>query len=315
MKFILEDKNENRITPEQVLSYVWSADANAACDGLRLTFLCGENMPQIYRVYVYDGEDCVFNGYADVQKVTMDASGCSCFLYARSSACLLVDNEAQPVSLVQPTSHQIFSCFAKEFGFENALPETAVDTLYLVQKGTSCFGVLHDFIQNACGSNVYVNAQNELCVYQTGSRLIVPQEQILSFSRITERGAPVSSYYYKIDSSEPYLHRLTSGYLNQAAIQRRRYVNLAAYPAGQRERLLKQKMYEKAQSYDCLEMTVQGEVTVPLFASLQSDGTQLQAYAGYLLYARELSGSSSGVQTKLNFKKKVDLQEVAHVAE
>lgn len=314
MIFELEFTNGTKMCADKVLSYEWLADMDAACDGLRLTFLHGAALGEIYRVYVYEGQARLFCGYADLQKVTEDAQGQVCFVYARSSACLLLDNEAQPISLVQPNSRQLFACFAEAFGFANALPAVSGEGLYLVQKGTTCFGAIHNFMLDYYGKGIYVDPQNVLCAYESGRKITVPRDKVLSAVRITERGAPVSTYYYKIESGELYRHCLQSRALEPAGVVRRRYVNLSAYPAGQREQLLKRKMYAQAKNYNRLELTVEGEWYAPLCAGLRPLKPQTEE-EGYLLYAREIMCTSDGVQTRLRFRKEPDLQEVAYVAQ
>ncbi len=72
MTFELEFLDGKRAVPRQLLSYRWSGDVTAGCDGLRLHFLWDGDLPEVYRVrgFAPDGACCFF-GYADQQKLTV----------------------------------------------------------------------------------------------------------------------------------------------------------------------------------------------------------------------------------------------------
>lgn len=317
MTFEIEMTNGAKKEIDSIISYSWSADIGAACDGLRLYFLNNDfdYETDAYRIRVYDGTDCVFFGYIDTEKNTFETDGVVCFIYARSSACLLVDNEAKPVTLVSPTSTQLFETFAKDFGFSNGLEEASRDSSYMIQKGTSCFGAVNDFMSDINGVGVYVDSSNTLRTYKSGNELRIPDEIILSSSVITERGEPVSELFYKIESGEPYRHCLSSDYLGGENMTRRRYFNASSYPAGQREKVLRQKLYSLSEGYRQLQLNVQGAVTAPLYSYFVSGQGQDKRFNGYVLFQRVIEGSEKGETTKLVFRKEIDLQEVMYVAE
>lgn len=317
MIFEIEMTGGEKKQVDTVISYSWSADLSAACDGLRLYFLKNDvsDTAEAYRIRVFDGSDCVFFGYVDTEKTTYDAQGCVCFIYARSSACLLVDNEAAPVTLISPTSTQLFETFAKEFGFKNGLGEIQGDMVYMIPKGTSCFGAIQDFAADVSGAGIYVDSGNTLRLYDNSDEIEIPQDIVISASVITERGEPVSDLNYKIESSESYRHCLTSLFLKQENISRKRYFNASSYPVGQRERVLRQKLYSLSGSYRRLELTVQGTALHPLYSRFTPQSNQPEYFRGYILEQRVIEGSEKGETTKLVFRKDVDLQEVMYVAE
>ena len=72
MTFELEFLDGKRAVPRQLLSYRWSGDVTAGCDGLRLHFLWDGDLPEVYRVrgFAPDGACCFF-GYADQHKLTV----------------------------------------------------------------------------------------------------------------------------------------------------------------------------------------------------------------------------------------------------
>ena len=56
MTFELEFLDGKRAVPRQLLSYRWSGDVTAGCDGLRLHFLWDGDLPEVYRVRAEHGK-------------------------------------------------------------------------------------------------------------------------------------------------------------------------------------------------------------------------------------------------------------------
>lgn len=267
MTFELEFLDGKRAVPRQLLSYRWSGDVTAGCDGLRLHFLWDGDLPEVYRVrgFAPDGACCFF-GYADQQKLTVTPGQRRGFVYARSSACLLLDNEALPISLNAPNVDQMVHHYAAPFGFTAALPAGTAPGQYTVEKGTSCFGALQGFMQVLGAKGVFVDPENRLCVYGSETPVTLPGDQITSITAVTERGEAPGVYAYKIASAEPYCRRLEAGYFADKKISRRRYVNVAAYPPEQRQQVLLRKLEQAAARYRRLEVVLTGAHRLPLYA-------------------------------------------------
>ena len=223
MTFELEFLDGKRAVPRHLLSYRWSGDVTAGCDGLRLHFLWDGDLPEVYRVrgFAPDGACCFF-GYADQQKLTVTPGQRRGFVYARSSACLLLDNEALPISLNAPNVDQMVHHYAAPFGFTAALPAGTAPGQYTVEKGTSCFGALQGFMQVLGTKGVFADPENRLCVYGSEAPVTLPGNQITSITAVTERGEAPGVYAYKIASAEPYCRRLEAGYFADKKISRRR---------------------------------------------------------------------------------------------
>lgn len=107
LSFVCYTPQNEKISVDGVVSYELSKTAQAPADGLRLTFLSDKKLPCINRVLAYDGDELIFNGIADTQRQSVTSTGISCFVYARSTACILLDNEAKPYTYDSPSA--IFS--------------------------------------------------------------------------------------------------------------------------------------------------------------------------------------------------------------
>lgn len=206
MTFELEFLDGKRAVPRQLLSYRWSGDVTAGCDGLRLHFLWDGDLPEVYRVrgFAPDGACCFF-GYADQQKLTVTPGQRRGFVYARSSACLLLDNEALPISLNAPNVDQMVHHYAAPFGFTAALPAGTAPGQYTVEKGTSCFGALQGFMQVLGAKGIFADPENRLCVYGSEAPVTLPGDQITSITAVTVPADTVCSV-----AGQPYLQFATT---------------------------------------------------------------------------------------------------------
>lgn len=315
MTFELEFLDGKRAVPRQLLSYRWSGDVTAGCDGLRLHFLWDGDLPEVYRVrgFAPDGACCFF-GYADQQKLTVTPGQRRGFVYARSSACLLLDNEALPISLNAPNVDQMVHHYAAPFGFTAALPAGTAPGQYTVEKGTSCFGALQGFMQVLGAKGVFADPENRLCVYGSEAPVTLPGDQITSITAVTERGEAPGVYAYKIASAEPYCRRLEAGYFADKKISRRRYVNVAAYPPEQRQQVLLRKLEQAAARYRRLEVVLTGAHRLPLYAPVvPKDG--VPDSAGFRIFQWEITGTARQVQTRLVLCCQPKLEAMYYVAE
>lgn len=206
MTFELEFLDGKRAVPRQLLSYRWSGDVTAGCDGLRLHFLWDGDLPEVYRVrgFAPDGACCFF-GYADQQKLTVTPGQRRGFVYARSSACLLLDNEALPIRLNAPNVDQMVHHYAAPFGFTAALPAGTAPGQYTVEKGTSCFGALQGFMQVLGAKGIFADPENRLCVYGSEAPVTLPGDQITSITAVTVPADTVCSV-----AGQPYLQFATT---------------------------------------------------------------------------------------------------------
>ena len=94
MKIVLITVDNEEITLKNIISAVLTQTAEAACDSLSIKFIDNIKAVEIEKVLAYKDDELIFNGYCDCQKSAVDEKGFQTYIYARSSACLLVDNDA-----------------------------------------------------------------------------------------------------------------------------------------------------------------------------------------------------------------------------
>lgn len=316
MRVVLELCDSSQYEAENISLLQWSAAVNVACDGLSLNFFNNVPVGEVNKVFLYDDFECLlFSGYSDVQKNTISKNSCSQFIYARSSAALLVDNEACPGTLNKPTSVQLFASYAKEYGFINALPKVMAKDIYEVTKGTSCFGVLNSFIETLHGTPIWITPKGEICAHALSENVYILNElEILSAQSVTERGGLVSVYDYKTSSKDSYAHHMKSRFCEKIGIRKRRFFNLSALPAWQRDGMVKRKLQDTVQNYKVLNLVANGFEDIPLYSQCVFKNDVLGEFAEYVLHEKTVVINENGVQTKLKLKKQIDLEEITYVA-
>ncbi|MCH5317296.1 MAG: hypothetical protein J1E05_04910 [Eubacterium sp.] len=315
MRFELLDIHGKRVDVSNVTSFELTSEADAACDGLRLSFIPEESIDEICIVKAYSDERLVFNGFCDSQKLTADKSGRKCFIYARSSASLLVDNEALPRQYSCPTARQLWLSNAREFGFECGLPEVYIENTYAVSKGTSCYGAINDFVLALYGTPVYATPENVLKAYALSEKVKrLDGYTIISLSHIINRSEPLSLVDYKINASDAYSYHYKSEFAEKMGIRRRRLYNLSSMPLWQREMIVEKKLSGALSDYYSVQAVIVGECELSLFDRVELNSNDGEEYEEFYVFEKTVSKNESGEKTTLVFKKNIDGELINYVA-
>lgn len=116
LSYFFTDKNGNRCEIKNVLTVEISADVDVPADELVLVMPYDERFRNADMFEVYDDEALVFVGQADEIVSIVRTDGAIVRLSARSLAGRLLDNEAEPVTYVNPAAKFIFERHLKPFG-------------------------------------------------------------------------------------------------------------------------------------------------------------------------------------------------------
>lgn len=314
--FKLYDKEDRQLVPSEVLSYELTSEVSAPCDGLRLSFLYNEKCPEIVRAEAYNGSRKIFNGYIDRQTVSLASESRYVFIYARSTAALLIDNEALPCQYHRPSSRQLWFHNARDFGFGCALPQLKCDNDYYVTKGTSCFGAINNFFAMLYSAGIYVDADNVIRAYEKGSRL-----RELDLSKITKaqyvinRSNPVSQIDYKISASDKYRYHLKSRHAEANGIRRRRLINLSSLPLWQREAAARRSLLKSLENLYVLELELEGTADYSLYDRVAVNLKGLCENEEMLVYELVISKGKSGEKTVVKLRSQQDGGLVNYVAQ
>ncbi len=288
--------------------------AGVACDSLWFKFRKKADMEEIVTVKAYNGETLIFNGICDCQKIYHNKDGFECYVFARSTAALLVDNEAEPFTYNCPTAKGLCFSLAKDLGFKDSLPDISSRDKYEVSKGMSLYGAISQFVLLKTGRRIYISPENEIRCFEKSDKVkSLNAYRILSLMSIINRGEPISKIIFKKSNSQ-------SGYcLNTAAkisddlgIKRVQYINLLSIPMWQREYAVLQRLKSSYENYKVLEAMAAGYIGDSLYSRFdcELDG---MIYDDYFLTEKKYICDSKGERTVLVLKKQIDIKEVTYV--
>ena len=316
ISFKLFDVKNDVTIPESVVSYELTSEVSAACDGLRLCFILGGACPEIVRVQAYNGDKMVFNGFADKQCVSLSENGKTVFIYARSSAALLVDNEALPCQYHRPSAAQLWYNNAREFEFGCALPSLTCENDYYVLKGTSCFGAINNFFSMLYPTGIYVDVDNVIRAYEISSEVkTLDGCRVTKAGYVINRSNPLSQIDYKITASEKYCYHLKSKSAENNGISRRRLINLSALPLWQREAAARQTLEKSLEEMYALELEIEGYADFALYDSVRVNLKGLCENSVLLVYELVRSKGRNGEKTVVKLRSQQDGGFINYVAQ
>ncbi len=310
MRLELEGVSGEILTVDKFTELCFTQSAGVACDSLWAYFYSDGDIFEISKVRAYENGRLVFNGFCDCQKRTEDSNGSKNYFYARSSACVLVDNEAQGVTYDKPSAKQLSLCNAEKYGFKTNLPDIYSNMKYEVSKGTSCFTAVNQFVLLLTGNCICVSPENEISLQLLSDDLkSLDKYNILSSVAIINRSEPYSQILFKKEYSSPqYSMHTESALAMEAGIERTAYINLSSLPQWQRERTVLQRLKDSFSDYKMLEIKVSGfadEVLLQRF--------NYKTYSDYVLSEKRYVCDKNGEYTRLILKKNLDIKEITYV--
>lgn len=312
LSFFCTDIAGNRFEINEVMSYQLSMDWDAACDGLRLEYNTDTAYNELCKIEVFNGKKRIFNGLVDTQREQCTSNGTSGFVYARSSACLLTDNESVPAIYSCPSALTLFACNAEPLGFTSNLPKIFSDNEYQVSKGVSCFGAINDFVEGMCGSRIVVDSNNCISLLQEGGTVRLDASTIISEKRSINRGDVVTRLDYKTDSANGFDHHLISRYFDKKGIAISKKSNISSLPSWQRDYSLLGAMRSASRQYITYDIEVLGgEFSLGDIVQYTSNyfGKIDDVMVVSICYVLNKNGES----IRLKLAQNIDLEEITYV--
>ncbi|MCD7797419.1 MAG: hypothetical protein LUG95_07475 [Clostridiales bacterium] len=312
MKIVMIDIDENEYTPLYITQLELTNTAGVACLSLSIKFKDSTVLPEIVSVKAYNGKETVFNGFCDCQKITAD-DGFENYIYARSSACLLVDNQALPFTFNCPSTKQLFVQYARDKGSEYALPEISSTQKYEVSSGTSCFGAINDFVSLLTKSDMYISNDNKLCLAKISEDIknLDSSAAISAYAQIN-RSEPICVINSKKSQGSDYILHTVCETAQKKKISRQKYLNLTSLPQWQRENTVRSRIKSSFDDYMILCVTVAGEFNEKLFQRFNLS-LPVGDYEDYILTGIKYSFDKSGERTRLTLRKNIETGDVTYV--
>ncbi len=315
LTFLITEIGDRTVNIGSVLSYELSMDADVPCHGLRLYFTYCEPLPELYGIEVYHDGKRIFNGYVDTQREVQDGNGIICFVYARSSACLLVDNQAKPYTYYRPCTKALFLMNADKYGFTYDLPNITCDSEYLVSGGKSCYAAINDFVFGMTGKSIAVTADNCITIACGGAGRSINPNDLISARRVINRGDVLCAVDYKNGDGRDYINHFKSRYFENKRICSSKKQNLGDLPEWQKNCVLQNILASAAANYLYFEIKLvgiwqgePGDVVTGGFNCFGDCGALSVASVRYTM-------NDDGLSTVLVLRKNMDLEEIDYVAE
>lgn len=313
ISFSLFDLEERKICVENVISYELCEDYDAPCDSLSLTFLSERALDEIYRVEASVDGKRVFFGFADTQREQISDNGFVCFIYARSSACLLTDSEAKPYTYFSPSAIGIFAANCNGLGFKYDLGNIYYANQYQVNKGTSKFSALQDFVYSVTGEKIRIDPYNKLTLMKTkGARTL--SDGVISIKRVINRANALEKINYKVNSDKDYIYCRESDFMKKRKICSRIMKNLSSVEDWRRDRELASIMRMRNSEYHTYTITVCGFVQVELMDEIRCFDAYFESIEA-VAYSVVHSLSGGIEQTCIKAMVPFDLEEKTYVDE
>ena len=315
LKFVLITVDDIQISVDNIINYELTRGIDAPCDGLRLRIYSDTLVDEIACIKAYYNNKIVFNGYVDTQRQEVNSQGYNAFFYARSSACILIDIEAEPITYNCPSSSVLWYKNAYNLGFTNDLPNVAINDYYEVQKGTSCYGVINNFIKALTGNGIYVDSDNKIKLLKSNDSLIIDKNDVLSEKKNINRGLCTSLIDYKSHSDTTYNHHLKSKYLQKKGILKNKKLNTQSLPNWQRHKSIENKFTTSIENYYTCEFLLSGIKKAQLCDKIIYNSEKLGDYNNYLISSITYKKDKNGITTKICAYKNIDLEVISYVAE
>ena len=314
VKFAFYSPDSKEIVIDKIKSFELLRETGAPCDGLRLWLTAYEAMGEIKRVTVTIDGVRVFNGYCDTQRETVSENGFVCFIYARSSACILTGIEAKPDSFASASARAIYEKYIAQYGFSYEIPEINYAGRYTVAKGTSLYGALDGFVFGVTGKHIYINAFDEIKLLES-ERVRVLDSDIISEKRLINRGDLLLGIDYKLTGDENYAHHRVSELMKRTGVTSKVMKNLSSLTPLQREKMLFSAMVKANEEYVCYELDVCGLFVAELCDKIRYKSVAFGNTGTLSLKETAYIFDSKGFHTRLKLVEDRNLEEVSYVDE
>lgn len=252
----LKDKSEMLLGIPS--SFILKKDKDAPADLLKVSFSADSCWEEIFRIKAYFEGKLIFSGIVDEQNTKLSSSGITVEIVARSLAALLLDNEAMPQTIQNPSLRVISERFVKPYGLTVGNCDNKAEKGELVvKKGDSCWTALEDFCSGFLGVIPHVTSSGEICF--TAEKESYELDGIVEYNISYLNCKRISRVIVQNRSGA---YGVIYNNKNAENTIRQRY--LSSQSAALPDELI------KASEKDCYEMSVKcdGFVDVPLWASV-----------------------------------------------
>lgn len=234
LKFLItySDKTENYL--DNVLTVILNADVEVPADDLTITIPYDEKISEnADYITVFLDEKTVFKGQIDEIIGIKSTDGAITKITARSPSAFLLDNEAEPLTYINPSADFIFSRHLKPFGLTeyNADDVPFFGTLK-IDKGMTHWQVFRNFCINRYGAEPRITGEGKAYFkgFETGETIFFGKSGVeyTSIRESKRRFKLISEVRLKLTESGTYGGNIKNENPDCDGIERVRYVNATA---------------------------------------------------------------------------------------
>lgn len=189
-------------------------------------WVCETGISELVEIELLRDGAVIFEGVVDEQ-IEEISSASHTEIVARSGMARLIDNEAYPMTLVNPSARDIFRHFVKPCGFsELSGKDKYYQGIFKVNKGTSCYEVVKRFSLAVYGK--LPKADRDI-LYIAGNDTIefaeLLKSSILSLRKTYLRCERISKVFLKLKDTEGYNSVVKDTEAESLEVNRVRYIN------------------------------------------------------------------------------------------
>jgi hypothetical protein len=234
LKFLItySDKTENYL--DNVLTVILNADVEVPADDLTITIPYDEKISEnADYITAFLDEKTVFKGQIDEIIGIKSTEGAITKITARSPSAFLLDNEAEPLTYINPSADFIFSRHLKPFGLTeyNADDVPFFGTLK-IDKGMTHWQVFRNFCINRYGAEPRITGEGKAYFkgFETGETILFGKSGVeyTSIRESKRRFKLISEVRLKLTESGTYGGNIKNENPDCDGIERVRYVNATA---------------------------------------------------------------------------------------
>lgn len=211
-----------------ILKAVLLREEDVPADSLEV-WVCETGISELVKIELLSDGEVIFEGDVDEQVEEISSSSHT-EIVARCSMARLIDNEAYPMTLVNPSAEDIFRYFIRVCGFNELAGENKYyPGVFKVDKGTSCYEVVKRFsravygkLPKAEGEVFYIAGKDETEYAE------LSKTSILSLKKSYLRCERVSEIFLKLKDTEAYNTSVKDSEVQCIGINRVRYINASA---------------------------------------------------------------------------------------
>lgn len=231
LRCFLEDSQGTMHSLSTLTKLKISCSKNVPAHSLRLVTSALDDR-EFLRVHLFEEDECILSALVDEQIISVGENSCT-ELICRSTAAVLLDNEAKSANFVNPCTELIFKAYAQPYGFsEYKGKDMYLAGEFVVGNGMSCYQVLERFSKGAYGKSIDIDG-DKVCFEAEDEKqplYFSNDSEGISFTEFSYSEFPcrrISKIFVKTESQGDYDTVVADEVAVEKGIVRERYMDVS----------------------------------------------------------------------------------------